>query len=146
MSSKSLFITSLLFTLLSTHIFAESIHFKNLSGSWHLRVLDGKEVRKARAILEFDEGSMKIAGFDGCNSISGLLQEDPTTHNYHTKLTSTRMVCRGSIHRYVSQNLHQTLESRFIIKKETKYGIKGITIKSNKHELFFKKMGKDSWF
>ena len=132
--------------MLATNLLAEAIDFKNLTGSWHLRAMDGKEVRKARAILEFDANSMKISGFDGCNSINGLLKQDPTNKNYYSKLTSTRMACRGSLHRYVSHNLHQTLESRFIMSKEKKYGIHGLRIKSGKHELFFKKMGKDSLF
>ena len=89
---------------------------------------------------------MKIKGFDGCNSIGGLLTQDPKTKNYSTKLRTTRMACRSSLHSYVSQKMHQTLEAKFIIKKEKKYGIKGITLKSAKHELFFKKMGKDSLF
>ena len=147
MSSKILFISVLILTFFNHTLFAETLNVKKLSGSWHLRALDGNEVRKARAILEFDGQSMKISGFDGCNSINGLLTLDPQTKNYHSSaLRTTRMACRGNIQRYVHQKIHNTLESSFIIRKEKKYGIEGITIKSSKHSLFFKRMGKDSWF
>ncbi|NOR56819.1 MAG: META domain-containing protein [Sulfurovum sp.] len=146
MSSKTLFIAALLFTFFTQTLSAESMDFKNLTGSWHLLAIDGKEVRKARSIVEFDGKNMKISGFDACNRITGLLRVDAKTKYYYTNLTKTRMACRSSLHSYVSHTLHKTFDARFIITKEKKYGVNGITIKSAKHELFFKKMGKDSLF
>jgi heat shock protein HslJ len=132
-------------TLLTSSVLAEtkSIDLNTLSGNWHLRVLDGMEVRKARAILDFDTEKMKLSGFDSCNRIGGVLQKNSDTNITVPMLMSTRMACRGNIHNWVSKRLHQTLEEGFSIKKEKKYGIEGITLKSPSHELFFKKMGKE---
>lgn len=133
-----------LFSLLTIQISAESVDLGTLSGSWHLRVLDGGEVRKARAILDFNAKNMKLEGFDGCNRISGDLKQNTQTQQLSAKLLSTRMACREKIHSYVSKKLQETISEGFSIKKETKYGIEGITIKSSTHELFFKRMGKEN--
>jgi len=147
MSSKMMLIGTALCSLLTTQIFAEALDLNKLTGAWHLRVLDGGEVRKARAILDFDAKAMKLSGFDGCNRISGNLEQNATTRHLSAQLLSTRMACREKIHSYVSRKLHETIREGFIIKEEEKYGIEGITIKSSKHELFFKRMGKESgWF
>jgi len=107
--------------------------------------MDGNEVRKARAILDFDAEKMKVSGFDGCNQINGILKGDD--QNMSATLISTRMACREPIHAYVSKRLHKTISEGFSIKEEEKYGVKGITLKSSSHELFFKRMGKESkWF
>lgn len=140
---KKTLIVSLLSTLLWSQ--TQAIDLNDLDGNWHLRVMDGKEVRKARAILDFDAGKMKVSGFDGCNRINGNLKGDEK--HMSSKLISTRMACRESIHAYVSKKLHETISEGFSIKEEEKYGIKGITLKSSKHELFFKRMGKEKgWF
>ena len=134
---------ALLILLLTTAtLWAENIDLEKLSGSWHLRVLDGGEVRKARAILDFDAKKMKLSGFDGCNRITGNLIKDTQQH-LSAQLRSTRMACRENIHRYVSKRLHETVSEGFSIKEEKKYGVEGITIKSTKHELFFKRMERD---
>jgi len=138
---------TLILSLLSTFLWSDTqpIDINQLDGNWHLRVMNGKEVRKARAILDFDAEKMKLSGFDGCNQISGTLKGDEKQMS--SKLASTRMACRESIHAYVSKKLHETIDEGFSIKEEEKYGIKGITLKSSKHELFFKRMGKESkWF
>ena len=140
---KKILIVSLLSTLLWSE--TQSLDLNDLDGNWHLRVMDGKEVRKARAILDFDSGKMKVSGFDGCNQITGTLKGDDK--HMSSQLISTRMACRQSIHTYVSKKLHETISEGFSIKEEEKHGIKGITLKSSKHELFFKRMGKESkWF
>ncbi len=138
---------TLIISLLSTLAWSDTqaIDIKDLDGNWHLRVMDGKEVRKARAILDFDADKMKLSGFDGCNQISGSLKGDEKYMS--SKLVATRMACRESIHAYVSKKLHVAIAEGFSIKEEEKYGIKGITLKSSKHELFFKRMGKEKgWF
>ncbi|HHD78232.1 MAG TPA: META domain-containing protein [Epsilonproteobacteria bacterium] len=125
-----------------TALYTQPIVANNLNGSWHLRVLDGMEVRKARAILDFNIDKMKLSGFDACNRIGGTLVKN-SEHNMTTPmLMSTKMACRGKIFNWVSKRLHETLKEGFDIKEEKKYGVKGITIKSPSHELFFKKMGK----
>ncbi len=138
---------TLIISLLSTLLWSEtsSMDLSDLDGNWHLRVMDGKEVRKARAILDFDAGKMKISGFDGCNQINGTLKGDEK--HMSSKLISTRMACRERIHAYVSKRLHETISEGFSIKEEKKYGVEGITLKSSKHELFFKRMDKEesSW-
>ena len=147
MSSRILLITAILLSLLTALLSAEkAIDLEKLSGSWHLRVLDGGEVRKARAILDFDAKHMKLNGFDGCNRISGNLVKDSQEH-LSAQLISTKMACRENIHRYVSKRLHETVSEGFSIKEEKKYGVEGITLKSASHELFFKRMeGKSDWF
>jgi len=134
---------ALLILLLTTAtLWAENIDLEKLSGSWHLRVLDGGEVRKARAILDFDAKKMKLSGFDGCNRITGNLIKDTQQH-LSAQLISTRMACRENIHRYVSKRLQETVSEGFSIKEEKKYGVEGITIKSATHELFFKRMERE---
>jgi len=126
---------SLLILLLTTAtLWAGNIDLEKLSGSWHLRILDGGEVRKARAILDFDAKKMKLSGFDGCNRITGNLIKDTQQH-LSAQLISTRMACRENIHRYVSKRLHETISEGFSIKEEKKYGVEGITLKSVSHEL-----------
>jgi len=135
---------SILFLLLATTVLSSAnIKLSELSGSWHMRVLDGMEVRKARAILDFDAKKMRIAGFDSCNRISGVLKQNPQTKQLSTHLRTTRMECRENIHRWVSKRLHETMVEGFSIKEEKKYGVKGITLKSAKHELFFKRMERE---
>ena len=133
----------LLFSLLLSTLLSANTALSQLSGSWHMRVLDGMEVRKARAILDFDAKKMRVDGFDSCNRISGILTQNPQTQQLSTKLRTTRMACRGKMQAWVSKRLHETMSEGFSIKKEKKYGVEGITLKSAKHELFFKRMGKD---
>ena len=143
MLKKQIFIFTLLISLFSTISSADAItkdDLSDLNGNWHLRAMDGKEVRKARAILDVHGEQMTINGFDGCNSIYGTL----TTHNkttFSTTLTSTRMACRQSIHRFVSKRLHETIQEGFTITEGKRYGVEGITLKSKNHDLFFKRMG-----
>jgi len=119
-----------------------NVNLSEFSGSWHMRVLDGMEVRKARAILDFNTQEIRINGFDACNRISGTLKEDPKTKRLSAQLTTTRMACRTTMHAWVSKRLHETISEGFSITKEKKYGIEGIVLKSENHELFFKQMGK----
>ena len=139
MQTKSL----LFISLFSTTLLSANINLSELSGSWHMRVLDGMEVRKARAILDFDAKKMSVDGFDSCNRISGMLKQNPQTNQLSTQLRTTRMVCRGNIHKWVSKRLHETMREGFTIKEEKKYGVEGITLKSPSHELFFKRMERD---
>ena len=129
---------SLLVSLQFLH--AENIKPNELEGNWHLRVMDGYDVRKVRAIIEFKPEQMRIEGFDACNRIGGKLKRKPDG-NYTARLLSTRMACRGKSYRFVSKRLHETFAEGFNIKEEKRYGIDGITIKSMKHDLFFKRMG-----
>ncbi len=142
MFSKTLLLCATLLSLLTTQVSAESVDLDELSGSWHLRVLDGGEVRKSRAILDFDAKNMKLKGFDGCNRIFGNLEKNPQAQ-YKALLISTRMACRENIHRYVSKRLHETISEGFSIKKEKRYGVEGITLQSPSHNLFFKRMERD---
>ena len=128
--------------LLTTTLLSETIDYSTLNGNWHLRVMDGMEVRKARAILDFDMEKMKLSGFDACNRIGGTLVKNSDTNMTTPMLISTKMACRDNIHNWVSQRLHITLKEGFSIKEEKKYGVEGITLKSPSHELFFKKMGR----
>lgn len=139
------FFISLLAVLTMTHIQAETktIDLSKLDGNWHLRIMDGMEVRKARAILDFDSKKMTISGFDACNQISGTLIKN-SDQSMSSQLRSTKMACRQSIHRYVSQRLHETMKEGFKITKTSRNGVEGITLKSAKHELFFGKMGETS--
>ena len=143
MLKNKIFISTLLISLLSTLVSADAItadDLSDLNGNWHLRAMDGKEVRKARAILDIHGEQMIVNGFDGCNSIYGTL----TAHNkitFSATLTSTRMACRQSIHRYVRKRLHETINEGFTITEGKRYGVEGITLKSKKHDLFFKRMG-----
>jgi len=131
------FISLFLTTLLSA-----DINLSEFSGSWHMRVMDGMEVRKARAILDFNAQEMRISGFDACNRILGTLKEDPETKRLSAQLVTTRMACRTAVHTWVSKRLHETINESFNITKEEKYGVEGIVLKSENHELFFKRMGK----
>ena len=143
MINNKIIFTALIASLFSTVVFAGSTPLKSLNdakGNWHLRVMDGKEVRKARAILEFHPNSMMIEGFDGCNRLTGKIQRT-TGNRFFTKPKSTRMACRQNIHRYVSQRLLVTLQEGFTVTEDKRYGVEGITIKSANHDLFFKKMG-----
>ncbi|HIQ27641.1 MAG TPA: META domain-containing protein [Sulfurovum sp.] len=129
--------------LLTSFLWADSMELKILNGSWHLRVMDGMEVRKARAILDFDMKKMQLSGFDACNRIRGTLIKHSDINLTVPMLITTKMACRGKIHNWVSNRLHQTLKERFNIQEENRYGVDGITIKSLHHELFFKKMHRE---
>ena len=134
--------TSLILTLV-TILYTQKSVANELDGAWHLRVMDGKEVRKARAILDFNMEKMKLSGFDSCNRIGGNLIKNSETNITVPILRVTRMACRNHIHRWVSQRLHKILKEGYSIVKEKKYGIEGITLKSPSHELFFKRMQRD---
>jgi heat shock protein HslJ len=126
--------------LLAVTLSAEPVDLKEIEGDWHLRVMDGYDVRKVRAILDFQPAKMMLEGFDACNRISGKLIQK-SDGNYTGTLMSTRMACRGKSFVFVSTRLHETIKEGFTIKKETRYGIEGLTIKSAGHNLFFKRMG-----
>jgi len=83
---------------------------------------------------------MIINGFDSCNRISGTLKVKGKS-TFSSKLKTTRMACRKSIHKYVSKRFHAAINEGFTITEGTRYGIDGITLKSKNHDLFFKKMG-----
>jgi len=143
MINKKTLISTLLLSLLGTSLLADSTPLKNLNtvdGDWHLRVMDGKEVRKARAILDFHSKSMILEGFDGCNRLTGKILRT-TNDRFFSKITSTRMACRQNIHSYVSRGLKTTIKEGFTVTETTRYGVEGITIKSKHHDLFFKRMG-----
>lgn len=125
-------------TLLST----QQLTADSYEGTWHLRALDGMEVRKARALLEFDMEKMHLSGFDACNRIGGKLIKNTETNITAPMLMSTKMACRENIHRWVSKRVHTALSEGFQIIEEKRYGIEGLTLKSPSHELFFKKMVK----
>lgn len=134
----------LLLAMLLTQTYA--IDKEDLKGSWHLRIMDGKEVRKARAILDFDLDKMTLSGFDACNRISGKLEKISKTHYRVSMLKTTKMACREYIHLWVRSRLHKTLKKGFIIKEGRQKEAEGVIIKSSRHELFFKKMGEEkSW-
>ena len=139
---KKAVIVTLMVSLCTNYLSAQtkSIDLDDLDGNWHLRTMDGKDVREARAILDFDAKNMQLNGFDGCNSMSSQLKENNKIIK-STKFSDTSMACRQSIHQYVRTRLHKTIKEGFSITKTTKDGIDGITVKSSKHELFFKKMG-----
>jgi heat shock protein HslJ len=150
MLSRKTLITTLLLSLSTSCLTAqtESLDLDDLHGNWHLRTMDGKDVREARAILDFDPKHMKINGFDGCNPVLGELKRSSDTHIFST-LSATDNECRESIHSYVRTRLHRTMQEGFTVTKATQNGIDGITIKSSEHELFFKKMGQKQekkWF
>jgi len=115
----------------------------DFNGNWHLRVMDGMEVRKARAILNFNIDKMELSGFDSCNRIGGTLLQTSENNISVPILRVTRMACRQSIHQWVSKRLHETLKEGFSIKVEQKYGVQGITLKSPSHELFLKRMQRE---
>lgn len=150
MFRKRMFTLSVVFLLGSSALFAEenSVKLEELDGNWHLRNIDGKGARKARAILEFDSQKMAISGFDGCNKISGTLIA-PSDTNMSSTLIATKMACRRPIHAYASKTLHETLAEGFTVVRATSNGVEGILIKSQHHQLFFKKMGEEEpkkWF
>ncbi len=135
--------------LFSTLLWAKNADIIKFNGAWHLRVMDGMEVRKARAILDFsiDTDTTQISGFDGCNRIMGAIHKSDDSNLSVPLIISTRMACRQKIHNWVSTRLHKTLNEGFSIKEDEKYGVEGITVKSVTHELFLKKMEKESkWF
>ena len=136
MFSKALLIV----TLLSSLIWGFTIPTE-FNGDWHLRTIDGQDVRKARAIIELDMYKMRISGFDACNRMNGqMIREDKYRITVPT-LRTTRMACRESIHSWVSNQLHEIFKEGFYITTEERNGVEGIIIKSPTHELFFKKMG-----
>jgi len=126
-----------------TTLYTQALTANNIDGAWHLRIMDGMEVRKARAILDFDMDKMKLSGFDACNRIGGKLVKHTENNTTVPMLMSTKMACRNNIHNWVSRRLHLTLKEGFYIKKEKKYGVYGMTLKSPSHELFFKRMERE---
>ena len=106
---KKTLIITLLASLCTNNLSAQTktVDINELQGNWHLRSMDGKDVRKARAILDFDPKQMKLNGFDGCNRLSGKLK---TTNNtlISTKLAATNMECIEYIHSYLIHSLHTT--------------------------------------
>ncbi len=148
MINKKTIIATLFLSLLGSSLIAGSTPLKSLGdldGNWHLRVMDGKEVRKARAILDFHSKSMLLQGFDGCNQLSGKIQRT-TNDRFFSKVRTTRMACRQNIHRFVSTRLQTTIKEGFTVTESTRYGVEGITLKSKHHDLFFKRMGASSSF
>lgn len=141
MLKKKTFFVTLLVSLSTTYLSAKtkSVDLNDLHGNWHLRSMDGKDVRKARAILDFDSNKMELNGFDGCNRISSKLKMNDTTLK-STKLATTRMDCREDIHSYVRTKLHTTVKDGFTVTEATQNGEKGILVKGSKHKLFFKWM------
>ena len=136
-------LATLLISFLGTTLMANSLTKSDLSdvdGNWHLRVVDGHNVKKARAIIDFHAKSMIIEGFDGCNRISGYLKIQGES-TFYSKLRSSRMGCRQNVHRYTSKRVKATIKEGFTITKGKRYGIDGMTLKSKHHDLFFKKMG-----
>jgi heat shock protein HslJ len=121
-------------------LLAEPVTLDSLKGDWHLKVMDGYNVRKARAILDFHPPKMRIEGFDSCNRISGTLNRD-TNGTYTSQLITTRMACRDRLTRFVSGRLHETIQEGFSIEKSSHNGKEGITLKSKTHTLFFRRMG-----
>jgi len=146
MLNKRVFTVALLAALFTPYASAQSkaIDLDDLNGNWHLRVMDGMEVRKARAILDFDTEKMTISGFDGCNRITGTLIINNDTMS--SQLKTTKRACRLSVQAYVSQRLHEVMKEGFTISETTTNGVEGITLKNPKHTLFFGKMGSDSVF
>ena len=134
----------ILLFLLHSAAYANTTALKNLSGSWHMHLLDGKDVRKARAILDFDAKKMHISGFDACNQIEGVLVQNSSSYTVKSMKIRT-MPCRQSIHSRVKQYLHQVLKHPFTLKKVTRNGIEGLLIQGERHRLFFKHMGEKSW-
>ena len=141
MLDKKTVIATLLVSLGTTYLSAQtqSIDLDDLHGNWHLRTMDGKDVRKARAILDFDAKNMKLNGFDGCNPMSSELKTNNKTIK-STKLSTKKNGCRQSIHSFVRKRLHKTVKEGFTVTKAKQKGTDGILIKGSKHELFFKWM------
>ena len=141
MLDRKILITTLLLSLSTSYLTAQTqtLDLNDLDGNWHLRTMDGKEVRKARAILDFDTEQMKLSGFDGCNPISGELKRSADKRIF-SKLSPAHNKCRQSIHRYVRTRLHKTVKEGFTVTKARQNGVEGIIIKSESHELFLKWM------
>jgi heat shock protein HslJ len=141
MLTKKTLSLAMFVSLCTTNLSAQtkSVDLDDLHGNWHLRTVDGKDVREARAILDFDAKNMRLNGFDGCNPMSSELKTNNETL-ISTKLATTNNDCRQSIHSYVRTKLHKTVKEGFTITKSNKNGVDGIIIKSSKHELFFKWM------
>ena len=144
MLNKRVFTVALLAALFTPYASAQTIDLDELNGNWHLRIMDGMEVRKARAILDFDSEKMTINGFDGCNRITGTLIVNNDTMS--SQLKATKRACRLSVQAYVRQRLHEVMKEGFTISETTTNGVEGITLKSPKHTLFFGRMGSDSVF
>lgn len=138
---KTTVMATLLISLSTGYLSAQTknVDLDELHGNWHLRTMDGKDVRKARAILDFDAKNMKLNGFDGCSPISSELKAKNKIIK-STKLSAAEMGCRESIHSYVRRRLHKTVKEGFTVTKTTKNGVDGILIKGSKHELFLKWM------
>ncbi|PHS38714.1 MAG: hypothetical protein COB07_07765 [Sulfurovum sp.] len=143
MIKKNVWLAVLFAVLYTLSVSAKTIDLDDLDGNWHLRIMDGKEVRKARAILDFDSEKMTINGFDGCNRITGKLVVN--NEIMFSQLKMTKRACRLSVQRYVSQRLHEVMKEGFTISETITNGVEGITLKSPKHTLFFGKMGNDSF-
>ncbi len=141
MLTKKTLSLAMFVSLCTTNLSAQtkSVDLDDLHGNWHLRTVDGKDVREARAILDFDAKNMRLNGFDGCNPMSSELKTNNETL-ISTKLATTKMSCRQSIHSYVRTKLHKTVKEGFTVTEATKNGVDGIVVKSSKHELFFKWM------
>ena len=146
MLNKRVFTVALLAALFTPYASAQSkaIDLDDLDGNWHLRIMDGMEVRKARAILDFDSKKMTINGFDGCNRITGTLIVNNDTMSSQLKMT--KRACRLSVQAYVSQRLQEVMKEGFTISETITNGVEGITMKNPKHTLFFGRMGEDSIF
>jgi heat shock protein HslJ len=145
MLNKRVFTVALLAALFTPFASAQTIDLDDLNGNWHLRIMDGMEVRKARAILDFDSKKMTVNGFDGCNRITGKLIVNNGSMS-SPQLKMTKRACRLSVQRYVSQRLHEVMKEGFIISETITNGVEGITMKNPKHTLFFGRMGSDSLF
>ena len=143
MLNKRVFTVALLAALFTPCASAQTIDIDDLDGNWHLRIMDGMEVRKARAILDFDSEKMTINGFDGCNRITGKLIVNNDTMSSQLKMT--KRACRLSVQAYVSQRLQEVMKEGFTISETTTNGVEGITLKNPKHTLFFGRMGSDSF-
>lgn len=142
MLKKKVWMAALFAVLYTPSVSAGTIDLDELDGNWHLRIMDGMEVRKARAILDFDSKKKTVSGFDGCNSITGTLTINNDTMSSQLKMT--KMACRLSVQAYVSRRLHEVMKEGFTVSETTTNGVEGITLKNPKHTLFFGKMGEDS--
>lgn len=142
MLKKKVWMAALFAVLYTPSVSAGTIDLDELDGNWHLRIMDGMEVRKARAILDFDSKKKTVSGFDGCNSITGTLIINNDTMSSQLKMT--KMACRLSVQAYVSHRLHEVMKEGFTVSETTTNGVEGITLKNPKHTLFFGKMGEDS--
>lgn len=141
MLTKKTLSLAMFVSLCTTNLSAQTknVDLNDLHGNWHLRSMDGKDVRKARAILDFDAKNMRLDGFDGCNRISSELKTNNKTLK-SAKLATTRMGCRESMHSYVRTRLHKTVKEGFTVTKAKQNGVEGILVKGSKHKLFFKWM------